>query len=134
MVTPDRVVLSDEAVSLTAPGSEGYLGILANHAALVTELGVGELRYTDTHQREHRLAVSGGFMEVGGNQATVLADAAERAGEIDTDRARQAQDRAQQDSENLQAAEPGPEHAADLRRLTAEIQRAENRLRIAGGR
>ena len=64
VVTPDRIVLDDEAVSLVAPGIEGYLGVLPNHAPMVTELGVGELRYTSVSGNEVRVAVSGGFMQV----------------------------------------------------------------------
>jgi F-type H+-transporting ATPase subunit epsilon len=128
VVTPDRVVLEEEVTALVAPGIEGYLGVLANHAPMVTELAVGELRYTDTHRHEHRLAVSGGFMQVAGNRTTVLADSAERAEEINTTRAREALDRARQLRAELG---PAPD-ASRLAELDADQKRAENRLKIAG--
>src|SRR5262245_27610174 len=129
VVTPDRVVLEDEATELVAPGVEGYLGVMANHAPMVTELGVGELRYTDTHRQQHRLAVSGGFMQVGGNRTTVLADSAERAEEINVARAREALDRARQARAEL-AANPDTARSAELE---LEQNRAENRLKVASG-
>jgi F-type H+-transporting ATPase subunit epsilon len=128
VVTPDRVLLSDEAVSLVAPGVEGYLGILPNHAPLVTELATGELRYKNGEGDEVRLAVSGGFLQVADNRVTVLADAAERAEEISVERARAALDRA---LALRQTAEPPLDRSRTLE-LEATVQRARNRLKIAG--
>ena len=128
VVTPDRIVLDAEVVSLVAPGVEGYLGVLPNHAPMVTELGVGELRYTTPDDDEMRLAVSGGFMQVTGDKTTVLADSAERAEQINVERARAALQRASDARQEL-AAHP------DARRLAeadAEMQRARNRLKVAG--
>lgn len=125
VVTPDRVLLSEEAVSLTAPGVEGYLGILANHAPLVTELATGELRFKNVEGDEFSLAVSGGFLQVAGNRVTVLADAAERAEEIHVERARAALDRAL-------ALRNDPNADAATQELDAAIQRARNRLKLAG--
>ena len=75
IVTPTGSVFSGDVVSLVAPGSEGYLGVLAHHAALVTSLkeGVLTVRRADGVQTEHR--ITGGFLEVSNNRATVLADA-----------------------------------------------------------
>src|SRR3954452_5068237 len=129
VVTPDRIVLDEEAVSLVAPGIEGYLGVLPNHAPLVTELGVGELRYRNAAGDEFRLAVSGGFMQVSGSRTTVLADAAERAEQINIDRARAALQRAA-DARNERGANPD---ARRLEEADAELRRAQNRLKVAGG-
>jgi F-type H+-transporting ATPase subunit epsilon len=57
------------------PGSEGYLGVLAGHAALVTELAAGTLTVREPGGDERHWQVSGGFFEVADNRATVLADA-----------------------------------------------------------
>jgi F-type H+-transporting ATPase subunit epsilon len=128
VVTPDRVVLSEDVVSLVAPGVEGYLGVLPRHAPLVTELGTGTLTYRPSSGREATLAVSGGFMEVARDRTTVLADAAERPEEIDTERAARARERAraalhalEERYNEVQAAE-----------AAAALARAENRLKLAG--
>jgi len=77
LVTPQRLVLQAEIVSLQAPGSEGYLGVLAHHAPLLTGLKQGELSVRTPDGVEHRFRTPGGFLEVSDNRATVLADACE---------------------------------------------------------
>jgi F-type H+-transporting ATPase subunit epsilon len=74
ILTPERSVFEGSAEYVQVPGSEGYLGVLANHAALVTALGEGTLTVRKPGGEEARWAVSGGFFEVSGNRATVLAD------------------------------------------------------------
>ena len=77
LVTPQRVVFEGPVVSLQAPGSEGYLGILAHHAPLITMLKEGKLEYRDAAGKVAAYRVTGGFLEVSENRASVLADAAE---------------------------------------------------------
>ncbi len=125
VVTPERILLSEPVTHVRAPGITGSFGILNNHAPLVTELGVGELRYRSQRGDEHRMAVSGGFLQVSENHVTVLADTAERAEEIDVDRARRALERAR--TERASAGEP--HQATDAQ---AAADRALNRLRVAG--
>lgn len=127
VLTPDRVVVEQRGVSMVAPGSQGYLGILAHHAPLITDLAPGMLTLRDERGQEQVLAVSGGFLEVSDNRATVLADAAEKPGEIDVERARRARDRAQGRLRDTRAA-------WDVERARAALLRALNRLRIAQGR
>lgn len=125
VITPDRVVLSDDTVvSVVAPGSEGYLGVMANHAPLMTELKVGKLDFRRADGTTGVMAISGGFLEVFENKVSVLAESAELAQEIDVDRAEQAVKRAE---ERLAAA--GPD--VDAARAQAALQRAINRLHIA---
>jgi len=123
IVTPDRALLSEEVVSIIAPGVEGYLGVLANHAPLVTELNVGILRIRYPDDTEENVAVSGGFMEVANNRVLVLADAAERPQDIDIQRAREALIRARQ-----MLHDPTVDH--DRARMA--LERAITRLRVAG--
>jgi len=123
IVTPDRALLSEEVVSIIAPGVEGYLGVLANHAPLVTELNVGVLRIRYPDDTEENVAVSGGFMEVANNRVLVLADAAERPQDIDIQRAKEALLRARR---RLQ------DPTMDRERARAALERAINRLRVAG--
>jgi len=126
ILTPERVVLTQDAVSLVAPGVEGSLGILANHAPLMTELTIGEIWLRDADGRVMRLATSGGFMEVRGNTARILADTAERAEEIDVARAEEARKRAE---ERLRSRAAEVDHA----RAEAALKRAIARLRVVRG-
>lgn len=95
LVTPQRLLREEPVQSLQVPGSEGYLGILANHAPLITMLKPGRLDVRDVNGAVQSYAVSGGFLEVSANRATVLADAAESAQEIDRARAEAARTRAE---------------------------------------
>ena len=74
ILTPERAVFEGPVEYVEVPGSEGYLGVLAHHAALVTELGSGTLTVRKAGGGEVRWQVSGGFFEVADNRATVLAD------------------------------------------------------------
>ncbi len=123
VVTQDRNVYSGEADMVVAPGSEGVLGILPRHAPLLTTLQTGELRIKRDNNEE-ALFVAGGFMEVSHNVVTVLADAAERAEDIDTARAEEARRRAQASLE---------QRAENVDRGTMEgaLQRAIGRLKVA---
>lgn len=123
VVTPDRALLSEDVVSIVAPGVEGYLGVLANHAPLVTELSVGILHIRYPDDTEENVAVSGGFMEVANNRVLVLADAAERPQDIDIQRAKEALLRARQ-----QLHDPTMDHE----RARTALERAINRLKVAG--
>ena len=93
IVTPEKVFFEAEIKSLVVPGTEGYLGILSNHAPLITALKPGRIEFRDENDKVVLMAVSGGFLEVSNNKATILADAVERADEIDIDRAQQAYER-----------------------------------------
>ena len=93
-VTPQRVMFEKDIKSLIAPGELGYLGVLSNHAPLITPLLPGKLEVTDTNGKKTEYFVSGGFLEVSKNVATILADAIEMPGEIDVERAKAAEARA----------------------------------------
>ena len=77
LATPVRMVVTAEVDEVVAPGSEGYFGVLPGHAAFLTTLGSGEVSYR-TGQREHYLAVAGGFAEVRADHIIILAEHAER--------------------------------------------------------
>lgn len=74
ILTPERTVFEGAVEYVQVPGTEGYLGVLANHAALVTGLAEGMLTVRTPDGRESKAGVSGGFFEVSHNRATVLAD------------------------------------------------------------
>jgi F-type H+-transporting ATPase subunit epsilon len=130
VVTPERVMLSEPVTQTIAPGSEGQLGVLANHAPLMTELAPGEVVATlaDGRTTAH-IVISGGFMEVapGGGRTTILADHADRADEIDVTRAETDLAAARQ---MLADAEAGSDQQAEARRSLAH---AETRIRVSRG-
>jgi F-type H+-transporting ATPase subunit epsilon len=124
IVTPDKVVTSDdEVVSLTVPGAEGYLGILADHAPLMTELAIGEITVRRADGQTMIIAGTDGFMEVSNNKVTILVKTAEKAEEIDIARAKEAEVRAR---ERLAHAE-----GVDFARADIALKRAVNRIRVA---
>lgn len=86
IVTPRRPLLDEPVEEVTAPGTVGEFGVLPNHAAFLSSLESGRLSYRGASGLSH-IAVRGGFAEVSNNVMTVLADAAERAEEIDVARA-----------------------------------------------
>src|SRR5208337_47484 len=96
VVTPERQLLQENVVEVIIPGLDGELGILPGHAPLITELGIGELKYrTATSSQPISLAVIRGFAEVLPDRVTLLAETAERAEEIDLNRAEAAKARAE---------------------------------------
>ena len=94
VVSQDRALFSGPADMVIAPGSEGEMGILPNHAPLLTNLGIGVLRVRHSG-REEVFVISGGVMEVRPTVVTVLADVGENIDEIDTARAEAARARAE---------------------------------------
>ncbi len=126
IVTPDRLVIKDYAEEIQIPGKNGYLGVMPGHAPLITELAVGEITYRTGGYTE-RLAVAWGFAEVLPDKVTILAETAERAGEIDVARAEAAKRRAE---DKLRAADPN----VDYQRTLYDLQRAEVRLKVASER
>lgn len=123
IITAERVVYKDDVNMVVAPGSEGRLGILPRHAALMTTLGIGELRMKKGND-EVSIAVSGGYLEVLNNKVTILADSAEHAEEIDLARAEEARKRAQ---ERIKARSSD----IDMERALTSMRRAEVRIKIA---
>jgi F-type H+-transporting ATPase subunit epsilon len=128
VVTPDRVVMSEPVTSLVVPGVEGYLGVLAGHAPLVTQLETGAVTYRTPEGDERQLAVSGGFLEVGREKTTILADTAERVDEIDLERARRALERAREAYSRVEGFDE-----AKINELQTSLKRALNRVKLAGG-
>ena len=95
IVTPDRSLIKEQVDEVMLPGSEGYFGVLPGHAPLVATLHVGELWYRKSEDKQY-LAVAFGFVEVLPDRVTVLARIAERAEDIDAQRAEAAKRRAEQ--------------------------------------
>jgi F-type H+-transporting ATPase subunit epsilon len=123
VVTAERELYNGEADLVSAPSAEGRIGILPQHAALLTLLVPGELRIK-LGGEEEPLFVSGGFLEVFEDTVTILADTAEHAEEIDQARAEAARRRAQDSLEHA-------ESERDRAELQGALQRAITRLRVA---
>lgn len=96
VLTPEKLVYNGNAQSAVAHGTNGYLGILPNHAPLLTSLEIGELRIIDNEGQTQIFTLSGGFMEVITNEVTILAETAEYVDIIDIQRAKVAKDQAEQ--------------------------------------
>lgn len=123
IVTPERAVLSEAVDELILPGTEGYLGVRPGHAPLLTTLKVGTITIRKGNDRQY-LAVSWGFVEVLPERVSILAETAERAEEIDVDRAVRAKDRAEQ---RLKSPDPD----VDFQRAQVALEKALIRIQVA---
>lgn len=120
IVSPEGNVLKEEVEFIVLPGGAGELGILPNHSPLIAGLDIGVIRYTQ-NSTVKRVAITGGFVEVADNSATVLADTAELSETIDIARAVDAKERAMK---RLAARS----NEIDLRRAEYALRRAAARL------
>ncbi len=126
IITPEKVVVSKEVDIVTAPGVEGVFGVMANHSPMLAALKIGPLVYK-VDGKEEWLAISGGFCEISNNKATFLVEAAERAEEIDVERALKAKERAEKRIQEYLAGN----QKIDYARARAALQRALVRLQVA---
>jgi F-type H+-transporting ATPase subunit epsilon len=124
VVTPARQVVREAVNEAQIPVLGGYIGVLPGHTPLLGEMGIGELSY-HIGGRVHSCTAIGGFVEALADRVIVLADAAERAEEIDVARAQAAQDRAQK-----RLANPN-DLTVDWKRAQAALARAQVRLEVA---
>ena len=133
IVSPERIVYSDDVDAIIAPGVEGQLGILPHHAPLITMLQPGELRVRKGEE-ETCIAVFGGFLEVRPDRVIVLADAAERAEEIDVAKAQEAKRRAEQTLAHRKVSKVDRAQAeAALRRSLLELKVSERKRKRKAG-
>lgn len=123
VVTPDRTLLSEDITSLIVPAVEGYLGVLPNHAPMIVGLVPGAVKYRLEGKVKY-LSISGGFMEIGANKVTLLADTAEKPEEIDRERALAAKGRAEQRLKERPAG-------LDVQRAELALGRALARLKVS---
>jgi F-type H+-transporting ATPase subunit epsilon len=99
VATPERLLVREQVSDVQVPGKSGYMGVLPGHAPLLSELGTGFLSYSAGGRRRY-LSVQGGFVEVLPDHVRVLANASERAEEIDVERAKADLKRAQEEVGN----------------------------------
>lgn len=124
IVTPEQMTFRGVVDEVTLPGTEGEFGVLKGHAPLLSSLGVGELSFIRNHQKT-RYAVNAGYAEVSSAKVTVLVESAERSDLIDTERAKRAKQRAEDELTRLSREDLAFEKA----RLA--LMRAVTRLNVA---
>jgi len=95
IATPERLLAREKAVRAQIPARNGYIGVLPDHAPLLSELGIGALTFTTPDDQYFSLAIVHGFLEIRDNVVRVLSDLAEKGHEIDVSRAERALKRAQ---------------------------------------
>jgi F-type H+-transporting ATPase subunit epsilon len=93
IVVPDRAIVKEQVDEVEIPGVDGYFGVLPGHTPLLAGLSVGEMWYRKGQEKTY-LAIAYGFAEVLPDRVTILAQLAERAEEIDMERAQRARERA----------------------------------------
>jgi F-type H+-transporting ATPase subunit epsilon len=125
VVTPEKVLVSRDVDSVIMPGTEGEFGVLPGHILFLSAIEPGELRYTSGSEKMF-FAVMSGFAEVSQNKVSVLVDAAEKATDIDVERARNAIDRARERLEKDRGRED-----IDFFRAETALKRAIIRLKVA---
>jgi F-type H+-transporting ATPase subunit epsilon len=127
VVTPEKQVVNDLAQIVMAPGSMGEFGVLPGHTPFMTSLNTGAIHYRDENGKDQYVFVSGGFAEALPDKLTVLAESAEKTDDIDLDRARSAQQRAEQRLEDRAKED------IDYVRAKAALERSLVRIKMAGG-
>ena len=124
LVTPERLLVSEEVDEVIAPGYEGEFGVLPEHTQYLAILSIGILRYRKGNDVQ-KVAVGGGFAEVNPDRVVVMADVAEKAEEIDVGRARQAHARAEEALRDLSVDD------ASYAKMNAALRRAMVRMSAA---
>jgi F-type H+-transporting ATPase subunit epsilon len=126
LVTPERLLLSEEVDEVVLPGYEGEFGVLPGHTQFLAILNIGVMWYR-MGSAIKKIALGGGFSEVTHERVVVMADSAERADEIDVERAQRARDRAEVRLKELSMDDD------TYAKVQAALQRALVRMAAAGG-
>ena len=124
IVTPEKKVLSESVDAVTIPTASGEVGILTNHAPLISSLKPGVLSYTKAGATE-KMVIAGGFIEVSADSVSILADIAEKANEIDVEAAKIERDAAEKELNAWKGSEE--EFETEKERL----EKAQARLQLA---
>jgi F-type H+-transporting ATPase subunit epsilon len=124
IATPERLLAREKAIRAQIPAKEGYIGVLPDHASLLSELGIGAMTYTTPEDRRFSLAIRGGFLEIHNNVVRVLSDIAEKGHEIDTSAA-------EKDLKHAQDAMVNPALGVDLAAALIAVRHAQARIDAA---
>lgn len=126
VITPEKVLIRQDAASIVLPAGNGSLGILPGHAPLISKVGIGILKVRDTGKKEKLVFVNDGFIMVSLEGVTILVRSAEAGEKIDVQRATAAKERAEQRLAHR-------DQTTDVQRARDALVRAECRLKIAIG-
>jgi F-type H+-transporting ATPase subunit epsilon len=126
VVTPEKIVVNEDARIVMAPGTLGQFGVLAGHTPFLTSLKMGVLLYQDSQGKERYVFLSGGFAEALPDKVTVLAQSAERRKDIDVERAKAALERAQKRLQDMNKKD-----AIDYNRARIALERALQRIKLS---
>ncbi|MEW6258784.1 MAG: F0F1 ATP synthase subunit epsilon [Thermodesulfobacteriota bacterium] len=124
VVTPEKIVVNEEAQIVVAPGSLGEFGVLIGHTPFLSTLKIGIVRYKDASGTERFVFVNGGFAEALPDKVTILTQSAERRKDIDLERAKTAYERAKMRLDKKT-------EDIDFVRARAALERALHRMRLA---
>ncbi|MED5578995.1 MAG: F0F1 ATP synthase subunit epsilon [Nitrospinota bacterium] len=130
IVTPEKKLMSAEVDEVTAPGFYGEFGVLPDHTTYLCQLGIGVLSYR-MNSASYFVSIIHGYAEVGLNKVTILAEVAERAEDVDINRAEQALDRAKKRMSVDDNVSSDDESAFDYERADLAIKRATTRISVA---
>jgi F-type H+-transporting ATPase subunit epsilon len=124
IATPERLLAREKAIRAQIPAKEGYIGVLPDHAPLLSELGIGAMTYTTPDDQRFSLAVRGGFLEINNNVVRLLVDIGEKAQEIDVGQA-------EKDLKQAQDAMINPALGMDIAAALIAVRHAEARIEAA---
>lgn len=128
VISPDKTVWDSEAEEVILPSTTGQLGILSEHAPLLTALDIGVMRVRPGKEWEP-IALMGGFAEIENNEVTILVNGAERGDKIDKEQAREAFNQAQERFNQVE----GTDNRQEKIQATQALKRARARFQAAGG-
>ena len=124
IATPERLLARTPAIRAQIPAKEGYIGVLPDHAPLLSELGIGAMTYTTPDDHRFSLAIRGGFLEINSNVVRVLTDIAEKGHEIDVSKA-------EKDLKHAQDALINPALGIDIASALIAVRHAQARIDAA---
>ena len=124
IATPERLLARETAVRAQIPAAEGYIGVLPDHAALLSQLGIGALTFTTPGDHRYSMAIRGGFLEINNNVVRVLTDQAEKGQEIDVTQA-------EKDLKHAQDAMLNPAFGIDIAAALIAARHAQARIDAA---
>jgi len=124
IATPERLLAREKAIRAQIPAKDGYIGVLPDHASLLSELGIGAMTYTTPDDHRFSLAIRGGFLEIHNNVVRVLSDIAEKGQEIDATQA-------EKDLKHAQDEVVNPAWGVDIAAALIAVRHAQARIDAA---
>src|SRR5277367_6371168 len=124
IATPERLLSKEKAIRAQIPALSGYIGVLPDHAPLLSELGIGAMTYTTPDDHRFSLAINGGYVEINDNVVRVLSDIAEKSQEIDVSKA-------EKDLKHAQDAMVNPALGMDIAASLIAARHAQARIDAA---